>query len=81
MDNKIHKNRKIGEFEGADAPSVLVGSCVCSKGIFCKYHYSQVYYQIHRKNILQKQKDKYREKKKQSRNMKVEWGNFLVTFD
>jgi hypothetical protein len=82
MDNKISNQTEnevsLNLTEGKEVSS---GSCVCSKGIFCKYHYSQVYYQIHRKDILQKQKDKYKEKKKNERALIIQFGKFVVNFD
>jgi hypothetical protein len=82
MDNKIpNQTGNVVSLNLPQRTEVPTGSCVCSKGIFCKYHYSQVYYQIHRKDILQKQKDKYKEKKKNERALIIQFGKFVVNFD
>ena len=56
-------------------------SCVCDQAIFCKYHYSAIYYQMYKDKILKKQKQKYNEKVREKKRIKKEIGNFLITFD
>lgn len=51
-------------------------NCVCDLGKFCKYHYSAVYYEKNKSDILKKQKSKYREKKELDKCWGLSIGNF-----
>ena len=51
-------------------------NCVCDKGKFCKYHYSALYYERNKKDILTKQKEKYKEKRQKEHVWALSSGEF-----
>jgi len=51
-------------------------NCVCDKGKFCKYHYSALYYERNKKDILNKQKKKYKEKRQKEHIWSLSTGTF-----
>lgn len=51
-------------------------NCVCDLGKFCKYHYSAIYYEKNKNDILKKQKSKYKEKKELQKCWGLSIGNF-----
>lgn len=51
-------------------------NCVCDLGKFCKYHYSALYYERNKKDILAKQKNKYKEKKQKEHIWALTIGDF-----
>ena len=55
--------------------------CVCESKKFCKVCYSKTYYRLKRNEILQYQKQKYREKKAEQHKLTIKRGNFILTFD
>ena len=55
--------------------------CVCEKLIFCKKCYSEMYYKLNRKSILEYQKIKYKEKIREKNKWLIKQGKFIVTFD
>lgn len=54
--------------------------CVCSDKKFCKKCYSIYYYRINRNEILQQQKQKYQEKKAEKHKIKINRGDFILSF-
>ena len=55
--------------------------CVCETKKFCKVCYSKTYYRLKRNDILQYQKQKYREKKAEQHKLIIQRGKFVLTFD
>ncbi len=51
-------------------------NCVCDKGKFCKYHYSVLYYERNKKDILMKQKKKYKEARQKKNIWSLSTGKF-----
>ena len=51
-------------------------NCVCDKGKFCKYHYSALYYERNKKDILMKQKQKYKETQQKKNIWSLSVGKF-----
>ena len=51
-------------------------NCVCDKGKFCKYHYSALYYKRNKADILNKQKEKYKEKRQKEHIWSLSTGTF-----
>ena len=51
-------------------------NCVCDKGKFCKYHYSALYYERNKKDILMKQKQKYKETQQKKNIWTLSTGKF-----
>jgi hypothetical protein len=58
--------------KGVDKPP----NCVCDKGKFCKYHYSALYYERNKKDILMKQKQKYKETQQKKNIWSLSVGRF-----
>ena len=58
--------------KGVDKPP----NCVCDKGKFCKYHYSALYYERNKKDILMKQKQKYKEARQKKNIWSLSTGKF-----
>ncbi len=54
--------------------------CICNEEKFCKRCYSILYYKLNREEILQQQKIKYKEKKCEKHYIKINRGNFLLSF-
>ncbi len=54
--------------------------CICNDEKFCKRCYSILYYKLNRQEILQQQKIKYKEKKCEKHYIKINRGNFLLSF-
>jgi hypothetical protein len=51
-------------------------NCVCDMGKFCKYHYSALYYERNKKDILMKQKQKYKEARQKKNIWSLSTGKF-----
>jgi len=54
--------------------------CVCDENRFCKYCYSILYYKINREQILEQQKIKYKENKVEKHKIKIQRGDFILSF-